>query len=185
MRRRQAEQGYSLIELLVVVGMIGILSIVSVPAFMQYRQSARIKTSMTQMTSELRSARQRAITKNRPVKFSIKTTDLSAPYQLFDGNLAGTVWTPLGKQKTLDPAIWIESSTFLDKDSPTDGFRDIVFLPDGTLAAGDLGDAPTEDEGAKKVTKVVIRIQETKIAFNQYSVYFQNNGTINVVGSKY
>lgn len=177
--RRQA--GYSMVELLVVVTIIGAISLVSVPAFMSYRESAKIKTSMRQITNELRSARHRAIERNRPVKFSLRPTTNGVEYRRFDGNAAGTTWTLNVGPRYVDNAIWVESTTFEEKDSPADGLRDIIFLPNGTI--DDYADQ-TKDEGGKKVAVVVLRTK-AKLPLNQYTLYFQPNGSVRAVGAQY
>lgn len=176
--RQRSENGYSLVELIVVVGMIGIISLVSVPSFIHYRQSATIKASIAQVTNELRAARHRAITRTRPVKISIKLTDKGAEYRRYDGNSAGTTWAQSGQPKYLNSAVWVESTTFTDE-APTDGLKDIVFRADGTVSP-----LPTTTEAGKQVALLVLRTKGD-IPKNEYKLYFQANGTVQAVGSHY
>jgi type II secretion system protein H len=178
MMRHRPEDGYSLIELIVVLAIIGMISLVSVPAFVHYRQSAIIKASIATVTNELRAARHRAISRTRPVKISIKTTAKGAEYRRYDGNSLGTVWAQSGQPKYLDGAVWIESTTF-DDVAPTDGTKDIIFRSDGTVSP-----LPTVAEAGKQVATVVLRTKG-EIPKNQYTLYFQANGTVQAVGSHY
>ena len=179
MRNRHNQLGYSLAELLVVVAIIGLISLVSVPAFMAYRETAKIKGSLRQLTGELRNARQRAITKNRPVMISLEPTNKATLYRTYDGNSAGTSWTRYGNDRRLDKAIYVSSTTFED-DELGDTLRDIVFRTDGTISP-----LPTETEAGKEVTKLVMRIDYNRIAFNQYTIYFETTGRLRAVGSKF
>lgn len=57
-------QGFSLIELLVVVGLIMIMAAVSLPAIGRYIRNYQIRGAVTQVAGEIQTARAKAITKN-------------------------------------------------------------------------------------------------------------------------
>lgn len=54
-------QGFSLIELVIVLGVAGIMLAVTVPAFKSFQQSAELKNSGAQIVEQLMVARQKAI----------------------------------------------------------------------------------------------------------------------------
>jgi prepilin-type N-terminal cleavage/methylation domain-containing protein len=147
-RRRTGQQGYSLIELLVVVSIVGVLALVTVPAFISMRNSSRMKAAMRNFTTDLRSARQLAIARGLQVKVSFVTGAGARQYDYFQGNSAySTVpdlsWTAITgggsskPSKQLDTIVYFPDDsattpqTFTDTNISADGTRDVIFFPDG------------------------------------------------------
>ena len=62
--RRHDEAGFSLVELLTVVGIIGIMAVVAIPAIGSYIRNYRIRGAASQVAGELQTARARAIKRN-------------------------------------------------------------------------------------------------------------------------
>ena len=61
MRKKGCTQaGYSLTEMLTVIAIIGMLALVMVPNFISFYNSNKMKSSMRNFTTDLRSARQLA-----------------------------------------------------------------------------------------------------------------------------
>ncbi len=83
MRKREA--GFSMAELLIVVAIIGAMTAVALPNIMGYIRSSRIRTATTQLTSEINTARLKAIMKNTRNGVSFVTvTDSTYRYVLED-----------------------------------------------------------------------------------------------------
>lgn len=178
--RSSRQAGVSLIEMLVVLAIIGVISLVSVPAFMSFYQSAKVKSSMRQFTNDVRAARQRAVTRARPVKLSFATGTTARTYRIADGTVGATpTWTFVGTPRRMEDTVYIHSATFVDKDNPVDGFVDIIFRPNGTIA-----DLPAETEAGKQVTKVSLRT-ETQVPYNEYKIYFERTGRMTVQKSSF
>src|SRR5512140_1540967 len=118
---RKSERGYSVAELHTVVATVSILALVTAPAFITFRNSNKVKTSVRNCTTSLRKVRQAAITNGVQSKLTFKTgTAGTRQYDFWLGNVAvGTpTWTPLtagmgsgtaaaeGYTRTLDDTVY-------------------------------------------------------------------------------
>lgn len=133
----RSQRGYSLAEMLVVIGIIGILSLVTIPNFMSMYQSSRVKASARTMITDIRNARQLAITGNTRTKVSFQTGANQHGYEIFreDRNrMTGTTTWRRTSRRDLGSVVYINSTTFEDKVTGDGGLKDIVFLPNGTVS---------------------------------------------------
>lgn len=78
-KKLKQRQGYSLVELMVVVAIIGIMALVSVPAFNTYRSKAIQKEGFGMLMS-----------------YSIEAKNRYVEYSRYPGNLVGTSYAPHG-----------------------------------------------------------------------------------------
>ncbi|HUP65796.1 MAG TPA: GspH/FimT family pseudopilin [Thermoanaerobaculia bacterium] len=124
-----SQRGYSLIELLVVVAIVGVLSLVMVPNFMSLYQSNRMKSAMRQFTSDVRGARQEAVTSYRFTKISIVPG--TGTYRIEASPDLGTTWNVVSEKTMMEP-ITFASTTFLDGDGDDD--PEFIFRNNGTTA---------------------------------------------------
>lgn len=67
----QRERGFTLIELLVVFGILALLMGLAPVAFDRMRDSSEYRTTVRTMLGQMRSARYRAVTEGREVRFSV------------------------------------------------------------------------------------------------------------------
>jgi Tfp pilus assembly protein FimT len=65
--RRQPQGGYSLIELIITVGMIMVVTTWAMPSFLSYLRSARVRAGAQTISAYLNEGRQMAIKTNGPV----------------------------------------------------------------------------------------------------------------------
>src|SRR5436309_322557 len=63
MRSDRRQQGYSLVEMLVVLAIIGLMSVITIPQFINYQQSMKLKSALRVLNNDLINARQLAITR--------------------------------------------------------------------------------------------------------------------------
>jgi len=154
---RRNQKGYSLVEALVVVALIGMFSVIAVPNFIQLYRTSQLKSSMRNFTSDIRWARQKAVSETIVVVCSfppVGTT--STDYRFYRGRLnsSGAVETATlatlndsaGQPivKTFEQNVYFNSTNFTDSVDTTGvragdtGYIDVVFLTNGTLqtAAG-------------------------------------------------
>ena len=66
-RRRSSQAGYSLIELVITVGMILIVTTFALPSFLNYLRSSRVQAGARTVSAYLNEGRQMAIKTNGPV----------------------------------------------------------------------------------------------------------------------
>ena len=90
---QQAEGGFTLAELIVLIAVIGILSVMAVPAFLRYYQAATLKSGAQQFAALVNQARELAIKENG--RLCVK---MSSPTQMMYTriNCTGTAWVGPG-----------------------------------------------------------------------------------------
>lgn len=95
-RIMRSQAGYSLTEMLVVVAIIGMLALVMVPNFMSFYESNKMKSSMRNLTTDLRSARQLSITQGKQTLVTYATGATARSYDVWIGDkpFNSQIWTP-------------------------------------------------------------------------------------------
>jgi prepilin-type N-terminal cleavage/methylation domain-containing protein len=71
------ERGFTLVEMLVLVGIIAILSIVAAPTFLSYIQSSTLQAGARELASTINRGRQLAISRNTTVCVQLIGTDIT------------------------------------------------------------------------------------------------------------
>ena len=90
----QAESGFTLAELIVLIAVIGILSIMAIPSFVSYYQAATLKSGAQQFAALINQAREIAIKENDNL-----CVKMSSPTQMMyvrNNCTTGTAWVGAG-----------------------------------------------------------------------------------------
>lgn len=160
-RTMRAESGYSLTEMLTVVAIIGVFALVMIPNFISFYQSNKMKSSMRNFTTDLRSVRQLAISqgKQAALRFSTGANQRSWDWYLGDKPYNSQRWTRQTGAGNNRPTKVMENIAYFPADgastpqsfiathiidcsaSPcttaatplTDGGVDVIFFPDGRV----------------------------------------------------
>ncbi len=94
--QRTSQSGYSLIELVITVGMILIVTTFAMPSFLNYYRSARVRAGAQTVSAYLNEGRQLAIKTNSPVCVSSTGTTI----QFRQTNCSGTIINVAGLSTT-------------------------------------------------------------------------------------
>ena len=90
MKRRS--RGFSLIEILTVLGIIGVLSLVTVPLFINYQRRNLVRSALREFTTTLRKARTDAINSGGSGLTRVQVIG-GREYQTFQSSDNGATWT--------------------------------------------------------------------------------------------
>ena len=89
--RNHSQSGFTLTEILVVVGIIGVMLLFSLPAIAERYKGYRVRTMANELSSDLRAARHTAITRRADVDFTVRDEGDSPANQYNYTNSKGIV----------------------------------------------------------------------------------------------
>ena len=81
------QKGFTLIELIVVMGIMGILATIAAPSFQNYIRNQNLKTAARGITSDFFATREKALSEN--VRYRITFDQASNSYTIAGGTAAG------------------------------------------------------------------------------------------------
>jgi prepilin-type N-terminal cleavage/methylation domain-containing protein len=97
-----APRGFSLAELLVVIGVLGLLTATGVPYFLTYWQSARLRGGAEELATLVNEGRQLAIRNNTFVCVERQTGSNVIRYRVGNAGCTGATWTGAGSNSSGD-----------------------------------------------------------------------------------
>jgi prepilin-type N-terminal cleavage/methylation domain-containing protein len=133
--RVKNQNGFTLIEALVVVCMMGVLLAVAMPYFGEQRKDAQFKDGARLLASAFREARSIAISRNLETRVWVDVPGKSFHIEVGDLPNNAANWTALkGDEPTLAPAVRLKSAN----DCSGTTAISILFSPNGTGQTGVL-----------------------------------------------
>jgi general secretion pathway protein H len=127
--KAHSEAGFTLLELIITLGVLALVMSLAVPALRVANQRTRLDPLTAQIVADLKHARAAAMASNRPVALAI------------DSKMPGYKIAALSVQVRLPPAAVLSLTTPRDGQRST-GAGQITFFPDGSSTGGrfTLGD---------------------------------------------
>ena len=165
--KQRGKRGYSLTELLTVVGMVGVISMVALPTFMQIIPQYRIRGAASELAASMRMIRSKAISTRSQWRMVVDPTNDRYWIEQEQVPNSGT-WNPISDigKPLLPGQRW-------EKDPGAD------LLP----AGGNIIVTFTRS-GAANASSVVVGVNNSWVRFNRYTINVEASGNVAVVASK-
>jgi prepilin-type N-terminal cleavage/methylation domain-containing protein len=162
----RSRQGFTMIEMIIVVSLMAILLAISIPSFVGWRENLKYRETAREVASMLREAKSRAITNNQEqqVQFSPNPPGVSTQYGMRAGTRAYmsvsdwpgasgvTNWTILDSQVKI-----VSATTTVTAPQPTNPPGSIQFTPNGAASA--VGTVSIQDTSG--VTRFKVNVVQT------------------------
>jgi len=102
------QQGFTLLELIISIGILGIIFTIATPSLLDYKRSLDYKTTAREITTILRKARSTAVSANQPQMVVFKPN--SSSYNWISYNTTSASWTGVVLTKTAPNTVLIRST---------------------------------------------------------------------------
>jgi prepilin-type N-terminal cleavage/methylation domain-containing protein len=96
MKKKAIPNGFSLLELIIVIALIAIMAAVAVPGWQKYRDNSNLKTAARELMGDIFNAKQRAVEENKDgyrLGFSIVNNNYGLSHTDPDTGVTVTLWT--------------------------------------------------------------------------------------------
>jgi prepilin-type N-terminal cleavage/methylation domain-containing protein len=125
-----SSKGFTLIELMVVIGIIGAVSAVSLFGWRGYQNNANLRTAAREVMSDIASSKLRSVSEG--VQYCMQFTDGSPNYSINASSCGAPTQTQTRNITSFGPGLTISSTNF--------NSDQVSFLPRGTLSSntGDI-----------------------------------------------
>lgn len=165
-RKQHRSRGYSVTELLTVVGMVGVITLVGLPAFLQIIPQYRIRGAASEMASTLRMIRSKAISTRTQWRMTVDPTN--DEYWL--EHQIGGAWTRIGENgRPLPPNGKWEKKPGADL-MPAGANIIVTFTRDGSPAGG--------------ARTIIAGVNNSFVKYNRYTILVDASGNVTVTASK-
>ncbi|MDX8393291.1 MAG: GspH/FimT family pseudopilin [Mariprofundales bacterium] len=135
-KQRKQQYGFSLIELMTVIGVLGIIMMIAAPSFTEWRESTAVRSATETMKAQFKYARHIAMAENRQVVITFSDV---LPYgYVFD--LGGS------KEKTMLLEEFSNNLTLSTNRNP------LTYQSGGSMKAGTITIASTKSASSKAIT---------------------------------
>lgn len=137
----RAKRGFTLVEVMIVIGIIGILSAVALFGWRGYQDNANLRTATREVMADIASCKQRAVSEG--IDYCIQFTDGSPNYTINATSCVAPTQTQAKSLTSFGAGLTITNTNFnLDR---------VSFLPRGTLSSntGDINLANSKGSTAK------------------------------------
>ena len=120
-----SNKGFTLIELMIVIGIIGVLSAVSLYSWQGYQNNVNLRTAAEEVMSDIASCKQRAVSEG--INYCIQFTDGSPNYSINASSCDAPTQTQAKILTSFGSGLTISNTNF-NSDR-------VSFLPRGTLSS--------------------------------------------------
>ncbi|HPR65147.1 MAG TPA: prepilin-type N-terminal cleavage/methylation domain-containing protein [Thermoanaerobaculia bacterium] len=194
--------GFTLVEMLVVIVIIGVIVLIAIPQFRNFYVSYKVRTATRMIQADMRSARQTAATRNRPVMVSVYRGPegyYTKFYQLQDGvpvtsiddntkyvQIGNTVhYLPGGIEMKLTDANYTSFTDHIALAADTDTNVDIIFTERGesydyTGLTFTEPASPTSNP-ASYTPRITLYVENKTIPNNHYFVALSLSGKVQAI----
>jgi type II secretion system protein H len=130
----KTEKGFSLIELIIVIGLIGILSAASVYVWQGFRDNSNLRTAARDIATDISATRQRAVSEGRLYRITFRTS--TNDYIIEQGAQDSSTGTPFTTIATKSPTTSETGPGLSINSADFTGAQQVLFFVRGTLSSG-------------------------------------------------
>lgn len=126
-----SSRGFTLIELMIVIGIIGLMSAVALLGWRGYQDNVNLRTAARDITTDISTCKQRAISEGVQYRITFSTTLNN--YIIEQGTSSGTPYTTI---QTKSPTIFGPGSGLSINSANFSGTQVVLFYTRGTMSFG-------------------------------------------------